>query len=584
MRSDIGTSICVQGAPGHRQDRRRPAPRRMAALLLPRPARPLRRARRRPQPGLPRPHRRRAALPRRGPGRPRDDRHPARARPGARRGPHRRRHAQGRRTAGRGAAPCRLGARRPRREALVVPRGSRRWRVPAYEVQRRARRAGRPRGALLRRPAPAAPAAGPPRAAADGALRRLPRRPGAGHRRPVGAGDRRTSARLWPALDPAAVLFRLFSDAATLAAAADGILTADEQRMLLWDKPASHEGRRPLDAGRHGAARRGGRPARPHAEPRARGARRGAGPLPHAAARRRPPRVDRVAHRARRHRPGHHAVGHRSRGTTRCATSAARRTSSSCSTAASGCPAWSSTSPPACCRTWRRGWGRRRSVRDNPGRLTVVPTDAAGARGRGDRGGACRARPPGLGRRHRPGCRDRRPERGPHRRRGRRTAGSTPTTATTRTDRWSSCRRASPRAWSSTGSWSSSRPPSRGRARRAHRAAPALRRAHPRGLGADRRCTPSRCPARCARDRPTRLNRRPRAGARVRRPVHAPARRRGGAPRPSRPERSPHRCYRARSTARRARARGATRRATPALPRGRRRPPHHGSGAGTPRP
>ena len=47
---------------------------------------------------------------------------------------------------------------------------------------------------------------------------------------------------LWPVLDPAAVLFRVFSDAATLTAAADGILTADEQRMLLWDNPPRTKG------------------------------------------------------------------------------------------------------------------------------------------------------------------------------------------------------------------------------------------------------------------------------------------------------------------------------------------------------
>ena len=43
-------------------------------------------------------------------------------------------------------------------------------------------------------------------------------------------------------LDPAAVLFRVFSDAATLTAAADGILTAEEQRVLLWDSPPRTKG------------------------------------------------------------------------------------------------------------------------------------------------------------------------------------------------------------------------------------------------------------------------------------------------------------------------------------------------------
>ena len=83
VRSDIAHQHLRAGGARHRQDGGRPAPRRLAALLLPRPARPVRCARGRPQPRLPRPHRRRAALPRRGPRRPRHHRHPARARPGA---------------------------------------------------------------------------------------------------------------------------------------------------------------------------------------------------------------------------------------------------------------------------------------------------------------------------------------------------------------------------------------------------------------------------------------------------------------------------------------------------------------------
>ena len=66
VRADAATTVCVQGAPGHRQDRGRPAPRGVAALRLPRPAGPLRRARRRSEPRVPRAHRRRAAGPRRG--------------------------------------------------------------------------------------------------------------------------------------------------------------------------------------------------------------------------------------------------------------------------------------------------------------------------------------------------------------------------------------------------------------------------------------------------------------------------------------------------------------------------------------
>ena len=56
------------------------------------------------------------------------------------------------------------------------------------------------------------------------------------------------------------------------------------------------------------------------------------------------------------------------------------------------------------------------------------------------------------------------------------------------------------------------------------------------------------------------------------------------APRRSRPGPCRHRCCRARSTARPSSARGARTPAALGDPRGRRRPPHHGSGAGTPRP
>jgi DNA helicase IV len=42
---------------------------------------------------------------------------------------------------------------------------------------------------------------------------------------------------VWPPLDPVTVVFALLTDAATLAAAADGVLSADEQRLLHWPVP-----------------------------------------------------------------------------------------------------------------------------------------------------------------------------------------------------------------------------------------------------------------------------------------------------------------------------------------------------------
>ncbi len=46
----------------------------------------------------------------------------------------------------------------------------------------------------------------------------------------------------WPAVDPARLVFSLLSDATALAAAADGILTPQEQHTLLWAKPPRSAG------------------------------------------------------------------------------------------------------------------------------------------------------------------------------------------------------------------------------------------------------------------------------------------------------------------------------------------------------
>src|SRR5690606_22833956 len=47
---------------------------------------------------------------------------------------------------------------------------------------------------------------------------------------------------IWPAVDGPKVLFQLFTDANFLAACADGILTAEEQAALLWDRPPRSPG------------------------------------------------------------------------------------------------------------------------------------------------------------------------------------------------------------------------------------------------------------------------------------------------------------------------------------------------------
>ena len=122
-----------------------------------------------------------------------------------------------------------------------MPRGSRRWRVPAHEIRDDV-------DALVARGVRYS-------AARDLLPQRLAHQVLLQMERSGDSPDDRvqdTVARsapvtayvraLWPALDPAGGALRAFSDAAALAAAADGILTDDEQRMLLWDRPPRTKG------------------------------------------------------------------------------------------------------------------------------------------------------------------------------------------------------------------------------------------------------------------------------------------------------------------------------------------------------
>lgn len=129
-------------------------------------------------------------------------------------------------------------------EALMVPRGARRWRVPAYEADElvdelRARgvRYAAGRGMLAQRLAHAVlvrmEAAGesPDDRVQDAVARS----------RPV----KQHVDALWPQLDAARVVLRLLGDADVLAAASDGILDDDERAALLWAKPAKGPGSAP---------------------------------------------------------------------------------------------------------------------------------------------------------------------------------------------------------------------------------------------------------------------------------------------------------------------------------------------------
>ncbi|MBC7559543.1 MAG: AAA family ATPase [Dermatophilaceae bacterium] len=126
-------------------------------------------------------------------------------------------------------------------EPLVLPRGAHKWRVPASEVAEIVQEL-RTRGVRY-----------------DAARRMLPHR--LAHAlllQMEQAGDcpddrvqdavarstavKRYAGRVWPALDPKAVLFDLFSDAATLRRHTADLLSDAERSMLLWANPASRRG------------------------------------------------------------------------------------------------------------------------------------------------------------------------------------------------------------------------------------------------------------------------------------------------------------------------------------------------------
>ncbi|WP_328838465.1 HelD family protein [Streptomyces europaeiscabiei] len=122
-------------------------------------------------------------------------------------------------------------------EPVMVVRGSRRWRVPAYEltdiVQElldRDIRYGAAREAL-------------PQRIAHAVLVQMERSGEAPDDRVQDAVARNTAVKaavkaIWPPVEPARLVLRLLSDADFLAVHADGILTDDEQKTILWAKPA----------------------------------------------------------------------------------------------------------------------------------------------------------------------------------------------------------------------------------------------------------------------------------------------------------------------------------------------------------
>ncbi|PPS68178.1 MULTISPECIES: HelD family protein [Streptomyces] len=122
-------------------------------------------------------------------------------------------------------------------EPVVVVRGSRRWRVPAYELEDIVRelldrdiRYGAAREAL-------------PQRIAHAVLVQMERSGEAPDDRVQDAVARNSAVKaavktVWPAVEPTKLVLRLLSDAEFLAAHAEGILDEDERKAILWEKPA----------------------------------------------------------------------------------------------------------------------------------------------------------------------------------------------------------------------------------------------------------------------------------------------------------------------------------------------------------
>ncbi|MFF8993285.1 HelD family protein [Streptomyces sp. NPDC014983] len=125
----------------------------------------------------------------------------------------------------------------PPTEPVLVVRGSRRWRVPAYELEELVRqlldrgiRYGAAREAL-------------PQRIAHAVLVQMERAGEAPDDRVQDAVARNSAVKaavkaIWPAVDPAKLVLRLLGEPEFLAEHAAGLLDEDEQKAILWTKPA----------------------------------------------------------------------------------------------------------------------------------------------------------------------------------------------------------------------------------------------------------------------------------------------------------------------------------------------------------
>ncbi|MEV0172868.1 UvrD-helicase domain-containing protein [Streptomyces sp. NPDC050803] len=121
-------------------------------------------------------------------------------------------------------------------EAVMVVRGSRRWRVPAYELEDIVRellerdiRYGAAREAL-------------PQRIAHAVLVQMERSGEAPDDRVQDAVARSTAVKaavkaVWPVVEPAKLVLRLLTDADFLAEHSEGVLSEDERKTILWARP-----------------------------------------------------------------------------------------------------------------------------------------------------------------------------------------------------------------------------------------------------------------------------------------------------------------------------------------------------------
>ncbi len=129
----------------------------------------------------------------------------------------------------------------PATEPLVLPRGSRTWRVSAYDVQEIVDEL---RGRSVRY---AAAQAMLPHRLAHAVLVRMERSGDSPDDRVQDTVARNARMRayvkgIWPSLDPARVLWELLSSPQALAEAAAGLLSTAEQRALTWEHPPRSPG------------------------------------------------------------------------------------------------------------------------------------------------------------------------------------------------------------------------------------------------------------------------------------------------------------------------------------------------------